>query len=214
MFNPFRFMKAMLRRDRTHAKYTAPVQPKARVVITRILFIVVGGAVVVIVCGVTVAHIGAAPTVIEPPPQYVPGHTPPIGIHCGGDESAGESCYPPVDSHCYESGDAGWGCFTSATIQYNDQKIALLIDVAARTIALTSISAPGYSIGDLILAWGTPTGFNQSGRDIDVYWGARSTHLATCLFRPESRVDMITFYRNSAFAAPWHGFVRIKSKAC
>ena len=214
MFNPFRRMTAIVRRDRTHAKYTVPVQPKARVVVSRLMFILVGGAAAIIVCAVTVAHNGAAPTVIEPPPQYVPGHTPPDDVRCGGDESDGESCYPPLDSHCYESGNLGGGCVSSAVIQYNDQKIALLIDVAARTIELTSISAPGYSMGDLIQAWGTPTGFSQFGPAIDVYWGAQSAHLATCLFRPESQVDIITFYRTPAFAAPWHGFVRVNSKTC
>ena len=188
----------------------ASVPPKSIALVGRLTILVFCCVIVPVFSVVGLARIGAAPAIIELPQNLLPGKVPPSDARCGGDDT----CYPPVDSHCYESGDAGGGCVSSAAIQYNDQKIALLIDIASRTIALTSISAPGYSMGDLILAWGTPTGFSQFDRDIDVYWGARSTHLVTCLFRPESRVDVITFYRNPAFATPWHGFVRVNSKAC
>lgn len=214
MFNYFGLAKAILRRNRIRAGCAIQVQPKARTVVSRLMVILVGGAALVTLSVVVMPHIGAAPTIIEPPPEYRPGQVPPLGTHCGGDDATQGSCYPPVDAHCYQSGDADWSCLTSAAIQYHDKQIALMIDVASRTIALTSISAPGYTMGDLMLAWGTPTGFNQSDRAIDVYWGARSTSLTTCSFRPESKVDVITFYRSPAFAAPWHGFVRVNSKTC
>ena len=61
--------------------------------------------------------------------------------------------------------------------------------------------------GDLILAWGTPSGFAQYGRDIDVYWGTQSAHLTTCSFRPESRVEFIIYAPvQPVSVSPWHGF--------
>ncbi|MHB8626708.1 MAG: hypothetical protein ACYDBJ_08270 [Aggregatilineales bacterium] len=212
MFVQVGVVGAEINQDRIPTEDTVSVPPKSVTIVVRLIMLIIAGLVLSILSVVLLARTGTAPKIFEPPLHLLPGDAPPKDIHCG--ESADEACYPPVDAHCHESGDAGWGCFTSASTPYNGKKIAILIDVASRTIALTSISAPGYTMGDLILAWGTPTEFNQSGRAIDVYWGARSASLTTCSFRPESRVDIITYYRSPAFAAPWHGFVRVNSKDC
>ncbi|MHB8625406.1 MAG: hypothetical protein ACYDEO_04310 [Aggregatilineales bacterium] len=159
---------------------------------------------------IVVARTGAPPTIIEPQPQFLPGQPLPIGLRCGAVGYG--SCYASVYTQWCESLKAN--CFTSASIEQNGKTLFFTIDMASQTIALTKIAAHEYAIGDLLLAWGTPTGFSQSGRDIHVHWGTRMASSTTCSFLPESRVDFISYYPKPPQAAPWHGFVRANSKDC
>ncbi len=161
---------------------------------------------VFVVIGASTAEV---PAIREPPAQLLPGQIPPSPNRCA---STGEFCYASVDAYCTKTDNDL--CFTSASIQQNGKAFALTIDTASRTIDATRIAVHEYTIGDLLLAWGTPTGFSQIGRAIDVYWGGRSASLTTCSFRPDSRVDLITYSHKLPGAAPWRGFVRIKSEDC
>ena len=191
------------------AQNVAPVRPKSMAGIIRMITVLLCILILSTWSVVVVARTGINPMIIEPPQHFLPGNTPPRDVHCG--EAADETCYPLVDAHCYEPGDAN--CFISASIQQNGNVIRLTLDTASRLIAYTQISAREHTIGDLILAWGTPSGFTRYGRHIDVYWGSRNASLTTCAFRPESRVEFITYYRISpASASPWRGFSRVDSK--
>lgn len=198
--------------DRQCAEEVVRVQLKPITIVVRLIMLISGCLILCTLVVVVVASTGTAPTIIEPSPQILPGSVAPAGLHCG--ESTDEICYPPVDAHCYESGDMDLNCFASASIQQNDKVISFTINIASRTITLTSIPAREYTMGDLILAWGTPTGFSQYRQAIDVYWGARSASLTTCSFRPESHVELITYYAKPAFTSAWRGFVRVNSKDC
>ena len=201
-----RVVSAAFDQKRVDTNDVVLVRPKAITVVLRIILIISGSLTLSILSVVVVAGAEAVPTLTGLSPQFLPGHAAPTRLHCG--ESAAETCYPPVDAHCFETSDDN--CFITALIQQNGKMLSLTIDSASRTIIQTS----GYSMGDLILAWGTPTGYSQIGRDINVIWGTRHAHLATCSFRPESYVEILTDYPDPVTASPWRGFVRVNSKNC
>lgn len=204
-------IRAELDQDRVRAEKVAAVRPKSITGIIRLITMLLCFLMLSISFVVVVARTGITPTISEPPQHLLPGNVQPKDIHCGA--SADETCYPPIDAHCYVSADAN--CFTSASIQQNGKVVYLTIDIASRMIAFTSIPNQGDMIGDLILAWGTPSGFTQYKQYIDVYWGTRNAHLTTCSFRPESYVDHIIYSRTNPIpASPWRGFKQVKSKDC
>jgi hypothetical protein len=64
------------------------------------------------------------------------------------------------------------------------------------------------TIGDLILAWGEPTGQTRYGYSADVYWGTRSAFVSsTPGFSPFSTVYFVTYRAELEQAGPWRGFV-------
>jgi hypothetical protein len=206
----FNAISAEFDHNRAQAEKVVPLRPKSITGIIRLITVLICFLILSTLSVVVVARTGISPMMIEPAQHLLPGNVPPSDVHCG--ESADATCYPPVDAHCYEPGDAN--CFTSASIRQNGKVIRLTIDMASRLIAYTLIPVSEYTIGDLILTWGTPSGFTQNGRYIFVYWDARSAYLTTCSFRPESRVEFITYYRISPVSAsPWRGFSRGDSKA-
>jgi hypothetical protein len=73
-------------------------------------------------------------------------------------------------------------------------------------IVRTTISANEYTIGALMLAWGTPTGFDRYGTVIVVSWGTRSALLVTSSFQPTSRIGFITYDLEAPMRSPWRGF--------
>lgn len=206
----FRLAIPSFAQNRVRANHVPQVPPRTRTIFARLTAALLSGLLLGTLSGVVVAGVGTIPTIIEPPPQLLPGNAAPAGLFCG--ESANESCFPPVDAHCFESGDAN--CFAQGIIRYDGKPITITIDLASRTIALVNVPAQDYKMGDLLSAWGTPTGFSQVGRAIDVYWDTRSAHLTTCSFQPESRVDSITYSREPAFASAWQGFLSVQSKDC
>jgi hypothetical protein len=203
-------IRAELDQNRVRAENVVPVQPKSITGIIRLITMLLCFLMLSIGFVVMVARMGITPAIIEPPQPLLPGNIQPRDIHCGA--SGDETCYPPVDAHCYAD-DAN--CFTSASIQQNGKIVYLTIDIASRMVTLTSIPAHEATIGDLILAWGTPIGFTQYKQDIDVYWGTRNAHLTTCSLRPESHIGLIIYSRtNPVSASPWRGFKQVKSKDC
>lgn len=115
----------------------------------------------------------------------------------------------PEDAECSDPGGMPQAC----TIYHKDMVVHIMPDQTGGQIALTVISTQAYTIGDLIHAWGMPTGFAQSGRAVDVYWGMRYAYLVTCSFQPESRVDFIALYPYEHVVGKWHGFTAAKG-AC
>ena len=83
-----------------------------------------------------------------------------------------------------------------------------------KKILQTLIPAPEITMGDLLLAWGTPTGFIQDDEGVYVYWNERKAYLVDCLFWPGSHIESITFYPKAITVPPWQGFVRRQNSAC
>jgi hypothetical protein len=106
----------------------------------------------------------------------------------------------------YEADPALHGGMLAHQLTINGFNVQLAYDSEHELIVRAQIAENAYTIGDLILAWGTPSGFARSGRDVDVYWGRRGVYLNTCSFRPDSRVQYIAHYIDEQTASFWRGF--------
>jgi hypothetical protein len=83
------------------------------------------------------------------------------------------------------------------------------VDPETHLINRTVIPAQKYAVGDLIAAWGTPTGTTRNETNIYIYWGARSALLYTRSLQPDSRVDFILYDLAPHQASPWPGFTSV-----
>jgi hypothetical protein len=110
----------------------------------------------------------------------------------------------PANAACDSLHDGQFRCY----VIHGGREIYLGYDGASEVIVNTVVSASEHTIGDLMIAWGTPTGFTQNGRTIEVNWGTRSAYLHTCSFQPTSRVGYIEYSLESKQLSPWHGFIR------
>jgi hypothetical protein len=93
-----------------------------------------------------------------------------------------------------------------AIVYYQNKNITLAYDVSSDRITATSISTHEYTIGDLITAWGTPTGITQNGNYTWVYWGTRSALLLPNSLQPTSRVAVIMYTLEQYQSSLWRGF--------
>jgi hypothetical protein len=89
---------------------------------------------------------------------------------------------------------------------HDDKELHLVYDAVSRMITGTTMSADEETIGDVLLAWGTPTGYTQKGPFIEVNWGTRSAYLFTCSFQPSSRLSTIAYELEARQVSPWRGF--------
>lgn len=123
-----------------------------------------------------------------PPPEYLPGHLSPnlsTNISCHGYDGS-MSCLARLsnqDVYFYSEGQGG-----------------------REIIVRTTIGTHEYTIGALILAWGTPSGFDRYGSSIVVSWGTRSATLDTSSFQPTSPVGFITYDLLPLRRSSWQGF--------
>jgi hypothetical protein len=92
-------------------------------------------------------------------------------------------------------------------------RVHFTIQGSSMTIISSSIWMADFTIGDLILAWGMPTGFARNRYFINVYWGQRYALLLTETLRPDSRVKMVVYTRVDSPALPWHGFASENSQS-
>ncbi len=79
-------------------------------------------------------------------------------------------------------------------------------DLQEREITSTVVAVQNVTIGQLILAWGIPTGYAKSVGAAEVYWGTRSVYLASLPFTPETQVGYIAYSLRPYVTACWHGF--------
>jgi hypothetical protein len=137
---------------------------------------------------VNVPSSGIHAEIYTPPEMVLPGH--PLPRFAGKD-----ACdkFAPVNMICGE---------------LDGRKIYWSYELATRRIVRTGISANEYVIGDLILAWGTPSGFDQFGSSIYVSWGTRSALLTGRLLYPDSRIRFIEYDLDPPKRSPWRGFRR------
>jgi hypothetical protein len=135
---------------------------------------------------IAVARTGSAVSVTEPPQRLLPGN-------------------PIVpEAVCDASRDGEYRCF----VRQGDQVIWLAYDGASQAITATAFSVFEETLGELLAAWGTPTGVAEQGDWIAVYWGTRSAHLPECRVQPGSPVGYIEYGQKSKSArmSAWRGF--------
>lgn len=64
-----------------------------------------------------------------------------------------------------------------------------------------------FNAGQLIQAWGTPTGFNRDGVAVTIYWPeGRYAYFADAEITPFSPVGFVSFSKRHLDYKPWHGF--------
>ena len=120
----------------------------------------------------TAARTGAMPHIKVPPQEYLPGST---IYRSYGDTDCNDNQYVAIDMICVV------------------QDMYVYYESGTYRIILTIISTYKYEIGELIVAWGFPIGFHQSGSSVVVSWGDRSAFLDTPSFNPYSRVQSIEY---------------------
>ncbi len=108
--------------------------------------------------------------------------------------------------------DPNWDCKhpvvigMSGLIRLSDRGIDVYYELNTNKIIRTIITTYSYEIGELIIAWGFPTGFYQSGTSIIVSWGKRSAFLETASFNPKSRIQSIVYDLDAIQRPRWRGW--------
>ncbi len=124
--------------------------------------------------------------VVEPPPSYLPGGLLPEATSCDFSNHKLRLCSAEV-SH---------------------QVLYFLIDTDTRLIRRTVLRTGAYTLGQLIAAWGTPTGMTQRAGTTLVHWRTRSLVLYTTSLRPNRQSEFIVFDLEPPKGSPWRGFIR------
>jgi hypothetical protein len=165
------------------ASKAASIQPKLpRFIIALVLIFL---SVTVLILGVgAIASAQALPQLPELPPAYLPGNPLPKDVSCS------------IAANQY---------IISCSIRSGDDEIFFNSD-SAKTISHTLIPAQKYTIGQVIAAWGTPTGITHRETQVYVHWGARSALLYTKAFQPDSIVEFIVYDLEPPPSSPWRGF--------
>lgn len=131
---------------------------------------------------------GILSEIYTPPQGVLPGSPLP---HFAGEDACDK--FAPVNMICGE---------------LDGQKMYWSYESKTQKIVRTILLAAEYTIGDLILAWGTPTGFDRYGTAIFVSWEARSAHLMTDFFHPYSPIRFIQYDLEPPQRSVWRGFGR------
>jgi hypothetical protein len=97
--------------------------------------------------------------------------------------------------------------------------VRFVYDTRERVITYTSYPLDGVTLGDLILAWGTPDSYlyHYSYGTVGVFWGVKSA-LTSSSLRVTSPVVLVSHYRNAASLpagrCAWRGLVSTESTDC
>ncbi len=87
------------------------------------------------------------------------------------------------------------------------------VDEAQRTIIQTRIWVSQVTLGQLILVWGTPTGFESRNHKTTLYWERRSAEVYSAVLKPNTPVNDVTYTLKSPVMSPWPGFGMLKSSS-
>ena len=158
---------------------------------------------------ITLARTAPIPIIRALPQRFLPGSVLPFEAYCTVTANGG--CSPKTYISCNQPGDGR--CFTYPSFVVGDagKKVHLTVEITSGTITQALLPAGDFTMGSLMLAWGSPTGFGQSGNLTIVYWGTRGVFFATCSFRPEGRPMWMTYYAEPVKALPWRGFAQADS---
>lgn len=159
--------------------------------LTRVVSLSAGSMVVIMVVAM-IGVLGNARTTVQPidlgiSESLLPGNMLPATARCDRRTSSENVMY--------------------CDIMDNGRTIYFSYDAKRNVIISTVASLKGRKkIGELILAWGTPTGYKKWGIAAKVYWGKRSAYVVTRDFSPDSVASFVTFTLEPAEVSPWKGF--------
>jgi hypothetical protein len=88
------------------------------------------------------------------------------------------------------------------------REVSFAYDRSKREIASVSYLILGdFTIGQLILHWGIPTGYTRNSNAVTVYWPSRYAYIVSRVFSPSSPVGFISFTNQPLQpASAWAGF--------
>ncbi len=96
--------------------------------------------------------------------------------------------------------------------------ISFTYDRRIQAIRTASLAVTGVTLGDLILAWGTPDRCKSDSRTIQIDWGKKTAWLSAPL-DPTAPVNLILYYLDDSDLPPvwlpWQGFATVDtSRGC
>jgi hypothetical protein len=145
-----------------------------------------GGLALLILTVMALARAGSVPSIQPLLQQLLPGGPVPTIPNCFPRQFHHADCHIAVDG----------------------KDVALFVNT--ETGSITRIVATGgqYRLGNLILAWGTPTGITHFGYgcNIFVFWGMRAAQVFTCTLDPSSPVAYIPYALTEQPLSSWRGF--------
>ena len=115
----------------------------------------------------------------------------------------------PKDAECFDLA----YLYRSCLISVLGQKIYLNYEPSSRMMVHTGYRTKEYSIGELIVAWGFPTGIAQHDTFTFVNWERRSAIIYSKSFEPESRVAFIQYDLEEQPSSVWEGFRTFEKRA-
>lgn len=174
-----------LSQSRKPAKLELAVQPKRRLWLIGLAGLLSFGLTLLMLGIVSAARMETMPQFVDLPQYYLPGNPVPKEVSC--------------TTQMYEYLDR---CF----IEFGGHDVYFSFDANRKTIIRTLIPARAYTIGQLILFWGKPSGIDWKDTMIYFYWGTRSALLYTRSLRPDNRVEFILYDLEQQTASPWRGF--------
>jgi hypothetical protein len=168
---------------------SAVVPPNLKRTFRNIAVVVFAGWTMLVLGVVMSARTGATPHAPDLPQRFLPGNPLP-----------GEAaCMTLSDEH-----------IPRCVVHQADYDVYFNFNADTRIISRTVIPAQQYTLGELMAAWGNPTGLTWNETNIYIYWGTHSALLYASSFQPNSRVDFILYELERKQAAPWPGFTSVK----
>jgi hypothetical protein len=158
----------------------------------RLGFAVLGVATVisVLIFGTLLIARAAPPSLYTPPESLMPGQPLPAGVMCA---------WPPLNEkmvHCHI---------------FLDHDIYIVYDSSRGVIISTSVSLDDQaSVGELIVAWGTPTGQRRYSWSTQVQWGSRYVYVSSRPFSPSNMPYFIHYTLEPDSVRAWNGFANRK----
>ncbi len=148
----------------------------------------------VIFLSIVASRAGAPSLRLEIDPYLLPGRPLPRSASCG-------------------SGDPGFRSILNCKVfQEGGGLVRLTYDRRTQVTRSASFAVDGVTIGDLILAWGTPNSYRHDYGTIRIYWDGKSAWLSAPL-NPTSQVRSLLFYSDESDLPQdrpaWRGFVTV-----
>jgi hypothetical protein len=198
----FTVVSAALGRDRVRALDGVSVQQIRRSLSLIVAVLTNTALTIAVVSILAVARLPVLRGIIEPPQGLLPGSSFPEAVSC------------PHRRCCTATPLTTWTRRFVCPIDHDGTRFDVTYDDISQKIVQTAISGQDYTLGDLISAWGTPTGIAQYGWAIDAHWETQYASLITCSIQPDSAVKLIAYSRERHWATTWRGFTNHQADEC
>lgn len=179
---------AQLGQDTRPSTDNTDVLPRHRHVLARATVVIASCLALLMLTVLVLAKAGTVPSIRPFLQQLLPDGPLPATVNCVPQFFHHADCHVAVDG----------------------KDVALSLNIETGKITRIIASGGQYKLGDLMLAWGTPTGITRYGYgcNIVVFWGTRAAQVYTCALDPRSPVAYITYALSEQPLSPWRGFTR------